>query len=109
MANIVIRRDRESALKRRVMAAAVREFGLHSIRLDHDGWNDQLILIPGGRPLFAEFKVKGEEPRVLQVRRHDTLGALGYDVVVWDDYDTAIADLERRVPATIVKATGATL
>ena len=97
MANIVIRRDRESALKRRVMAAAVREFGLHSIRLDHDGWNDQLILIPGGRPLFSEFKVKGEEPRVLQVRRHDTLVALGYDVVVWDDYETAMADLRRRL------------
>ena len=108
MANIVIRRDRESALKRRVMAA-VREFGLYSIHIDHDGWNDHLILIPGGRPLFAEFKIKAEKPRVLQVRRHDTLGALGYDVVVWDDYDTAIADLERRVPATIVKATGATL
>jgi hypothetical protein len=94
---VIIRRDRESSLKRRVMAAAVKEFGLHSIRLDHDGWNDQLILIPGGRPLFAEFKVKGEEPRVLQVRRHDTLGALGYDVVVWDDYETAMADLRKRV------------
>ena len=97
MAKTVIRRDQESSLKRRVMAAAVREFGLHSIRLDHNGWNDQLILIPGGRPLFAEFKVKGEEPRVLQVRRHDTLGALGYDVVVWDDYETAMADLRRRM------------
>ena len=97
MAKTVIRRDQESSLKRRVMAAAVREFGLHSIRLDHDGWNDQLILIPGGRPLFAEFKVKGEEPRVLQARRHDTLVALGYDVVVWDDYETAMADLRRRL------------
>ena len=49
-----------------------------------DGWPDRLILMPGGRVLFAELKAPGKKPRPLQLCRHAQLRARGFDVAILD-------------------------
>ena len=49
-----------------------------------DGMPDRLILMPGGRVLFAELKAPGKKPRPLQLCRHAQLRARGFDVAVLD-------------------------
>lgn len=46
------------------------------------GVPDRLVLLPGGRIVFVECKAPGEQPRADQVREHNRLRALGFDVVV---------------------------
>lgn len=48
------------------------------------GVPDRLVLLPGGRAIFVECKAPGEHPRPDQVREHNRLRALGFDVVVLD-------------------------
>lgn len=50
----------------------------------HRGVPDRLVLLPGGRAVFVECKAPGEQPRPDQVREHNRLRALGFDVVVLD-------------------------
>jgi hypothetical protein len=54
-------------------------------------WPDQLFLIPGGRPLFIEFKKPGEVPTEKQAHRIKQLRDLGYDVEVCDSKEQGIA------------------
>ena len=61
-----------------------------------DGMPDRLILMPGGRLVFAELKAPGKTPRPLQLRRHDQLRGLGFDVFVLDnpeDIPTMLASI----------------
>ena len=61
-----------------------------------DGMPDRLILMPGGRMTFAELKAPGKNPRPLQLRRHDQLRGLGFDVFVLDnpeDIPTMLASI----------------
>lgn len=52
------------------------------LELRHDaGWPDVLFLVPGGRPLFMEFKRPGKDLEPLQAERKSDLEKLGYDVV----------------------------
>ncbi|MBR0513907.1 MAG: VRR-NUC domain-containing protein [Clostridia bacterium] len=50
-----------------------------------DGMPDRLVLLPGGRIAFVEAKAPGKKPRPLQLRRHEQLRRLGFDVYVLDD------------------------
>jgi hypothetical protein len=50
---------------------------------------DDMFLIPGGRPLFWEFKAPGKEPTPLQAHRIQRLAELGYDVGWSSDSDAA--------------------
>ena len=50
-----------------------------------DGMPDRLVLLPGGHIAFAEVKAPGMKPRLLQVRRHEQLRALGFQVFILDD------------------------
>ncbi|BEO04319.1 VRR-NUC domain-containing protein [Serratia marcescens] len=45
---------------------------------------DRLVLLPGGRAVFVECKAPGEKPRPDQLREHNRLRALGFEVVVVD-------------------------
>lgn len=63
------------------------------------GWPDRLFLIPGGRPLFIEFKRQGEVPRPLQSYRLRELRDLGYDAVWADNYHDAMAHITRAMGA----------
>ncbi len=51
------------------------------------GIPDRLILLPGGRMFFVEFKQKGKKPRKIQSFIHDKLKSLGFRVYVIDDKD----------------------
>jgi len=45
---------------------------------------DRIVLLPGGRLVFVEYKAHGKSPRADQLREHGRLLALGFDVVVLD-------------------------
>ena len=60
-------------------------------------WPDQMVLIPGGRPLFVECKSPGEEPTVLQAERIERLKGDGYDVIVVDSKEDFIAAVKQRM------------
>ena len=49
-----------------------------------DGMPDRIVLLPGGRIAFVELKAPGKKPRALQVKRHEELRALGFQVYVID-------------------------
>jgi hypothetical protein len=49
------------------------------------GWPDVLFLIPGGRPLFIEFKAPGKKPTLKQKRKIWLLKKSGYDVGACDN------------------------
>lgn len=48
------------------------------------GWPDRIVLLPDGKVGFVEVKAPGEEPRKLQLHRHEQLRRLGYQVYVLD-------------------------
>jgi hypothetical protein len=45
---------------------------------------DRLVLLPGGKLAFVEVKAPGKKPRMLQVKRHEKLRELGFQVFVLD-------------------------
>lgn len=97
-----------------VIAAAQRyakKTGIISIRMvfragPSSGWPDFLYLIPGGRPLFIEYKAPGNKPTPLQAHKIETLKGLGYDVMVADTADKAIEALAARMGSTSLSAQG---
>lgn len=58
------------------------------------GWPDRLILAPGGRLAFVEFKRPGEQLRRNQPQRVALLRTLGFYVGVFDSVDEAIEELD---------------
>ena len=69
------------------------DLGIPCLKLNlkgNRGWPDRIFLIPGGRPLFIEFKRPGEEPEPLQLHRHRILRKLGYDIEVHDERQAAL-------------------
>lgn len=49
-----------------------------------NGLPDRLVLLPEGKMFFAELKAPGKKPRPEQVRVHESLRRLGFDVRVID-------------------------
>jgi len=92
---------RESKIERRVCRDAKRLLGVVSEKFKaiNNGYPDRIFLIPGGKPLFIEFKAPGEEPDPLQLYRHEVLRELGYQVEVHDDYQTAFQAISDAVEA----------
>lgn len=96
----IIRRQLESSIETKVVEDAKEKLGVLSIKLElkrDDGWPDREFLIPGGKPLFIEFKRGGEDLRALQDLRAKVLRALGYDVIRCDDYDDAMNAVKERL------------
>ena len=52
-----------------------------------DGMPDRIVLLPGSRAAFVEVKSPGKKPRPLQLKRHDQLRSLGFQVYVLDRAD----------------------
>lgn len=52
-----------------------------------DGMPDRMVLLPGSRAAFVEVKSPGKKPRPLQLKRHDQLRRLGFQVYVLDRAD----------------------
>ena len=49
---------------------------------------DRLCLFPGGKILFVECKAPGKRPTVAQVKEHERLKALGFEVLIVDGVET---------------------
>lgn len=48
------------------------------------GLPDRLVLLPCGQMHFIELKSLGKKPRPIQLKRHEQLRAMGFDVRVID-------------------------
>lgn len=94
----------EKDIESKVCRRAFSELGVRNIKvntLTETGWPDRMFLIPGGRPLFIEFKRPGGEPDPKQVHIHGILKGLDYSVEVCDSEEEAmskIAQALRRKP-----------
>ena len=64
------------------------------------GWPDHWFFGPNGKMKIIEFKKPGEEPEPLQAYIHKQLRALGHDVEVHDNKETACASLARMLEAS---------
>jgi hypothetical protein len=58
------------------------------------GWPDVLFLIPGGRPLWIEFKATGKVPTDKQADKIKLLTDAEYDVTWCDNRPDAIAAID---------------
>ena len=77
----------------RSFVTRMKRIGVTTIKFTptgHVGWPDRLVLIPGGSPLFIEFKRPGEVLRERQQLVHRHLVELGYNVRTFDDADKAV-------------------
>ncbi len=88
----------EKEIQAKVITYA-KSLGIQSIRMYfgpgiQTGWPDVLFLIPGGRPLFIEFKATGKKPTKKQMRKIEYLGGLGYSVLWSDNIEKAKHELD---------------
>ena len=85
---------REKLIDTKLRAAVKRAGGMY-IKLCTTyiaGLPDRLILLPGGRVVFAELKTTGKKPAPIQKLIINKLIGLGFTVFVVDSEDT-LADL----------------
>jgi hypothetical protein len=61
------------------------------------GWPDVLFLIPGGTPLFIEFKSTTGTPTELQKSKLALLETLGYDAIICRDANAGCATIAHRL------------
>lgn len=83
----------ESSIERAACARVRKLYGVESVKLNiggNAGYPDRLFLIPGGRPLFVEFKRPGGKLTKMQKHVHGKLRRAGYDVQVHDDVAKAV-------------------
>lgn len=79
--------ESEKSLERH-LTERVKAIGGESIKLTaqyHRGLPDRLVLLPGGRAVFAELKSTGCRPTRLQNATHAAIRALGFEVAVIDN------------------------
>lgn len=78
-------------LERTIEAAVVKEakrLGIAQTKMNligRRGWPDRCFWLVGGRPLFIEFKRRGELATPLQAFIHEQLRAAGYRVEIVDN------------------------
>ncbi len=72
-------REIESYLRDQVRALGGRAYKFESP--GNNGVPDRLILLPGGKVVFAELKAPGKKPTPLQLVQHRRIQELGF--VVW--------------------------
>ena len=74
--------------------------------LGAQSWPDRLFCIPGGRPVFIEFKKPGGVPTPLQWDMINGLKRDGYEVYVIDNREAGIAVLREAMEAGKVPSKG---
>lgn len=77
---------REASIERR-LSRKVKAAGGLALKFTSPGWAgapDRLVLLPGGKIVFVELKAPGRKPRPIQLKRHEELRALGFEVEVID-------------------------
>ncbi len=88
---------KESQLER-LLKREVERYGGKAMKFVSPGLSgvpDRIVLLPGGRIVFAEMKAPGEKPRPLQLKRKKDLEALGFEVRVLDSTDSVKAFVRR--------------
>ena len=78
---------REKAIEHKLVKAVKAEGGMcpKLVSPGTDGMPDRMVLLPEAHIGFVEVKAPGEKPRPLQVRRHEQLRELGFQVSVLYD------------------------
>lgn len=62
------------------------------------GVPDRIVLLPGGKIIFVELKAPGKKPTPIQLRVHEQLRHLGFDVRVIDSksgVDAMMAEIKQ--------------
>ena len=67
----------ESRTERTCCAWVKRQGGVTMKIYEHKGWPDRLVIKPGGKMMFVEFKANGKKPSILQQYMLDYLHKLG--------------------------------
>lgn len=83
----------EIEIEQKACEIALEELGVTNVKMKAAGFNgypDRQFFIPGGRPLFIEFKRPGEPLDPLQVIIINRLRYYGYQVEVADSVEEAI-------------------
>lgn len=99
----------ESKIEKKACWRILRQLGVRSLKLNvsgSTGWPDRIFFIPGGRPLFIEFKQPGEEPRPKQVYIHGILKHLDYEVQVHDTVDGAFQAVTQALETACLPKAG---
>ena len=81
----------------RYFCRKIKELGGLALKLSPTGTAglpDRLVLLPGQRIVFVEFKAPGKKPRPLQQKRINELQKLGFKAVCLDSYQKVDAFLE---------------
>ena len=81
----------------RYFCKKVKELGGLAVKLSPTGtagMPDRLVLLPGRRIAFVEFKAPEQKPRPLQQKRINELRKLGFKAVCLDSYRKVDAFLE---------------
>lgn len=92
----------ESEIESTTARRALEELGVFSIKLkstQERGYPDRIFLIPGGRPLFVEFKVPGKSAEAYQVMIHKRLRHAGYQVEVHDNVEKSLRAISKALDA----------
>ena len=78
---------REKQIEQKLVKAVKAEGGMcpKLVSPGTDGMPDRMVLLPEAHIGFVEAKAPGKEPRPLQVKRHEQLRELGFQVSVLDD------------------------
>lgn len=89
---------RERKIEKDVCAFA-HKLGIPNIKLDIScgGYPDRLFLIPGGRPLFIEFKSPSGKMTVRQSAIYEALKTLGYNVKICRNVDEASREIKEAL------------
>lgn len=90
----------------------LKKLGIVAKKMNGQGsrsWPDRMIMIPGGRPFFIEFKRLGKVLTPLQEECHKMLRSLNYDVETHDTVQGAWSAITARLEAYGVHERGGTL
>ena len=81
--------EKDLEQKMRLRVKALGGLALKFTSPGFSGVPDRICLLPGGRVVFVEMKAPGQKPTALQLRVHELIRGLGFDVRVID----SVADI----------------
>lgn len=92
----------EVDLEEWVCSRALTLYAVPSVKLNlrgSNGWPDRMYLVPGGEPLFIEFKNDGqkEAQEKLQILRQAQLLHRGYNAQIHDNRQEALDAIRQAV------------
>lgn len=84
----------------RYLNRKVEELGGISLKysnLGATGYPDRVVLLPGGKTVWAELKSKGRKPSLIQSLRFEQMEAIGHHVFVCDSIEKVDKMLEDEI------------